>query len=112
MQASKLSAGISALLATAGEDELVEVVVELGPAERLAVPAGSSRSEAIAAARSRFEERAAPVEVSVDRAGGRVLERAWINQTLKVRLKPQALRDLSDLDEVRAVDTTRTLTAD
>jgi hypothetical protein len=88
-------------------EEALDAVVEL---TAQAMPAGKlSRGERMAAVKQAFEERASRVEEAVRSAGGEVLGKAWINQTLQVRLPSDALAGLADLDEVCQLDAPRKL---
>ena len=89
------------------DDDLVELVVEL---ERVAsAEAGLSRAAKIAAHKDAFERQSAPVAAAITEAGGEVVGRAWINQTLKARVPRHAVETVARLDEVAQVEAPRRL---
>ncbi|MFQ5525986.1 MAG: hypothetical protein ACE5GX_06955 [Thermoanaerobaculia bacterium] len=88
-------------------DELVELVVELEPVEPAA--ARLSRAEKIAAHKEAFERQAAPVAAAIAEAGGEVVGRAWINQTLKARIPRHAVAAVARHEKVAQVDVPRPL---
>lgn len=92
------------LAAGAGPD--VEVVVELRP---LPPPASGTRQERIAAGRAAFDAELAPVAARVAQVGGEVLDAAWLNQTLRVRLPAGAVPELAAVAEVTRIDLPRPL---
>ncbi len=107
MTSMKISAALVDHLANTS-DVNVELVVELKPAEPSHVGA-SSREERIARLREAFEREAAPVEAAIRSAGGKVLERAWLNQTVRARVPRTAVEVLAALDEVFLLDLPRAL---
>jgi hypothetical protein len=109
MSDAKISPALSEALGAAAEDDVVEVVVELAmPAggERAAAQPGGDRAARVAAARSGFERESAPVEAAIRRAGGEVVSRAWLNQTVLARLPRRALDAVCGLRQVRRLDRT------
>lgn len=102
----KISAALSDALAGAADDAMVDVVVELVPE---AAPAGPSRAERMAALQSGFASEAAPVEDAIRRAGGEVVGRAWLNQTLLARVPAPAVDAVCRLRQVRRMDRARRL---
>lgn len=98
---SKLTAGLESELLRKAADELVEVVVELAPG---VVAAVAGQKEKIAAKKAAFEKISQPVIDAVQRLGGEVTGRGWINCTLKARVPAKALNKLSLSDAVESVD--------
>lgn len=118
MPSRKVSPDLAACASeSAGADEPVEAVIELKPQaappsarrSRLSL-APQSRKERIAAMRDAFEERARDVAAAVEKAGGEVVEKAWINQTLRVRLPREGIDAVAELDEVSRLDAPRRVT--
>ena len=108
--ALKVSEDLVAALESAGDDELVDVVVELAPSA--APDEGLSRAEKIAARKEAFDRDGGPVVAAIQGAGGEVLGVAWINQTMKARVPRRAVEALADLEEVTQLDATRALELD
>jgi hypothetical protein len=109
----KLSSDLLQQLAATPEGHSVEVVVEVGrkagaPPEDLS----GDRAQKIAAMKESFSVSAEPIERAIERSGGTVLDRAWINQSLKVRLPREAVEALGERDDVARVDTPRSLRPD
>lgn len=104
---SKLTPELSARAASAGDDQHLEVVIELDAGD---VP-GPGRAS-IEGRRSAFELEAQPLERAVVAAGGKVLGTAWLNRTLKAQVPAGSLRALSELRNVKALDVPHALHID
>lgn len=103
-----LSRELSQRLDEAAPTGFVEIILEL----RSEVPEPDPslpRSERIAARKASAQRLYDPVEEAIARAGGEILERAWINQTLRARLPVHRVHDLATLDEVALIDVPRPL---
>ncbi len=90
-------------------DEMLEVIVEVKPT---VVPQSLPRQEKIARMRDAFENGIVELEEQIGRFGGRVLERAWINGTLKAIIPARTIERIADLEGVDVLDVPRTLTRD
>lgn len=102
---SKLSAKLETSLLNADAGSVVEIVVEVRPAAFSATrPAATSRSERIEAMKAEAEECFAPIESAISRVGGVVTGHTWLNRTLRARVPVQAVRELSEREEVAALD--------
>jgi len=114
MMMPKLSAALRHRLAGIPEGHPVEVVVEVGrkAATAPADAASGDRAQKIAALKKDFSASAAPIEQAIERCGGTVLDRAWINQSIKARLPREAVEALGEREDVELVDTPRALQAD
>ncbi len=107
MNFSKISPQLTERLREAARQEVLEVVVELAvelATEAAQPPTSQSRATAIASRRDSFRRQAQPVERLVEAAGGEVGARAWIQQTLQIKLPALAIGRLSDLEDVVAID--------
>jgi hypothetical protein len=93
------------------EGDTVELIVELN-CEPGDAGAGSSRAERVAAARRVFDAVATGVSERIAELGGEVVDRAWINQTLRSRLPRESVEVLADDDDVLLVDALRELDLD
>ncbi len=62
--------------------------------------------------RERFEQDTIPLEDALRGLGGRVLDRAWINRTLKVEVPATAVAALEAVEGVRSVDRPRLIQAE
>jgi hypothetical protein len=112
MKAAKLKPDLKDQLTQAAPTEVLDVVLELGlPAEPVD-GAPQSRSEQIALRKEAFSHDVVPVEEAVREVGGEVLDRAWINQTVRARVPAEGVEQLSELDKVETLDVPRRLEAD
>jgi hypothetical protein len=109
----KLSSDLRQQLAATPTGHSVEVVVEVGKKAGVAAePAAGDRAQRIAAMKASFSVSAEPIERAIESSGGTVIDRAWINQSLKVRLPREAVEALGERDDVARVDTPRSLRPD
>jgi hypothetical protein len=90
-------------------DEL-EVVFELQPPTVPAANRENSRGEKIAIMKEAFDQCLVTLEHAVQKAGGEVTGKAWINQTVRARVPACALEELGRLESVALIDTTEPLT--
>jgi hypothetical protein len=104
--ADKVTPRLAERLSTGPDD--VEVIVELRPLDR---PDGGTRQERVAALRDSFAAELGPVAEQITAAGGEVLESAWINQTLRVRLPAAAVDEVAASATVIRIDLPTTLEA-
>jgi hypothetical protein len=77
-------------------DELLDVVVELSPDTTEAATAPELRDS--------FEKAVAPVSEAISRSGGEVVDSAWLNRTLRVKIPAAEVPELSDMREIAALD--------
>jgi hypothetical protein len=112
MDAAKLKPDLSTRLAQADADDVLDVVLELDPQTELAAAAPQSRSEQIALRKETFNHDVVPVEKAIHEAGGEVVGRTWINQTVLARVPARGVEQLSKLDQVAVLDVPRTLEAE
>jgi hypothetical protein len=108
----KLSSDLRQRLAATPEDESIEVVVELGKKATAPEAASGDRAQRIAAMKQSFSAYAAPIEKAIEKSGGKVLDRAWINQTIKAELTREAVEALGEREDVERVDTPRSIQTD
>jgi hypothetical protein len=99
-------------LLTKADDDLVDVVIELSPPASPAPSSGMSRAERAVALKQRFTQAAEPVEQRIRSVGGRVVEQAWINQTLRAQVPAGKVDQVVDADEVASIDRPERLTRD
>jgi hypothetical protein len=98
---AKLSPRLRRQLAAVDESSQVEVIVELQPVE---TPTAGSRQERVSALKEGFERELRPVAEKITRAGGQVLETAWLNQTVRSRLPAGEVPRLAEHQGVRGID--------
>jgi hypothetical protein len=109
----KLSSDLRRTLAASRKGDTVDVVVEVGKKDGVAAePASGDRAEKIAALKMHFSASAEPIERAIESSGGEVLDRAWLNQSLKARLPREAVEALGEREDVDLLDTPRTLRPD
>jgi hypothetical protein len=105
---AKITPALAERVDGAALGEVLDVIVELQPRQVEPV-AGETHEERTAPVRQGFERDALPVEEAIRMAGGTVVGRAWINQTLRASVPLEALAGLAGLDEVVALDVPRAL---
>jgi hypothetical protein len=84
------------------EKHLVDVVVELRPVDE--PPSEGSRLERIHALKDAFDGASAEVERAVQAEGGEVVDRAWINQTVRAKVPASAIPLLALRDDISVID--------
>jgi hypothetical protein len=87
--------------------DMLDIIVELDPARGQEIMSGSaelSRQDRISKLREDFTDQAAAVAAAIEKAGGEVLDHAWINKTLKVRVPVESIDRITEDKEVTAVD--------
>ena len=115
MALAKLTTELAARLEEANASEVLDIIVELQPQADLStrITTGSqTHSDRIAAMKETFSRNVLPVEEAIHRAGGEIVGRAWINQTVRARIPAQRVRELSFLDRVATLDLPHRLTTD
>jgi len=110
MGRTKLTQQLRDRLDSAPDESLVDVVLEIHAGEAPAATADASRQRRIAAARERFLEAILPIEASIHRLGGEVVDRAWLNHTVRARIPVGTLDQLADTEGVVSVDVSAPLT--
>jgi hypothetical protein len=85
-----------------GEEQLVDVVVELRSVDE--PPPEGSRLERIHAKKDAFDGVSAEVERAVRAEGGEVVDRAWINQTVRAKVPARAIPRLALRDDISVID--------
>jgi len=109
----KLSPSLRRRLAATPQGHPVEVVVEVGKATGASdAAAAGGRAKKIEALKESFAANAAPIERAIERSGGEVLGRAWLNQSLKARLPREAVEALSEREDIERLDMPATLQPD
>ena len=93
------------------EVDMLDIIIELEARSAITLKQNSSksRSDQIAERKESFARISAPVEVVINRVGGKVLEKAWINRTLRAKLPVSGLEAVSELDEVEILDSSHGL---
>jgi hypothetical protein len=112
MDAAKLKPDLTTRLAQAAAEDVLDVVVEMDAQTEPAAAAPQSRSEQITLRKEKFDHDVVPVEEAIHEAGGEVVGRAWINQTVRARVPAQGVEQLSEHEKVAALDVPRRLEAD
>lgn len=112
MNEEKLTEGLKDFLKTNSPQNLVEVIVELTPATQTEAAEPTSRTEKIAFRKQSFLQDLEPVAKAISNQGGEVIDSAWLNQTVKAKLSAEGIEQLSQLNQVSAIDIPRRITAD
>lgn len=99
---------------SAPESDLLDVIVELEHETSInsARSNSKSRSEQINERKASFARISSPVENVINEVGGKVLEKAWINNTLLAKLPAAGLKTVSELKEVEILDAPHSLESD
>ena len=84
-------------------DEVLDVIVELTPD-----PAGKPTTAP--EMKESFEKAAQPVNEAITRHGGEVVDSVRLNRTLHAKVPAAKVAELTDLDEVVALDAPRGIT--
>lgn len=71
-----------------------------------------SRQEKIVELKDSFSRITEPVEQMIKKEGGQVVDRAWINQALRIVIPASALHALSQLEQVTFLDVPHILKLD
>lgn len=104
----KVSRRLAQLAGSVSSDfDLIDVVVELDhkltDSSKTTKP-NQSRNEAIASRKESFARTSSPVEDVITQIGGQVIDKAWVNYTLRAKLPAKSLQRISELDEVDTLD--------
>jgi hypothetical protein len=103
----KLTAKLAEHVEKTGAGDMLEIIIELDPTRGQKIVSGSgemSRQDRIAKLQEDFADQASAVTAKIAEAGGEILGEAWINKTLKVRVPVESIGNISDDDEVAALD--------
>lgn len=106
----KISPDLADQLEAANPGEPIEVIVELEP-PRAPTPTGT-RAQRVAERRRNFDETLASVAGHLEPAGGKILDSAWINSTLRAELTSDQIRHLESQELVRCIDSPRVIHAE
>ena len=102
VMSSKFSPKLASTLQKLDPQENIDIVVEM---PHFVDPiSGCSRQEKIAKMKTAFDKNAKTIEEVIQQTGGKILDRAWINQTMKARVPARSLYQLRYLKEVSAID--------
>lgn len=104
MDVAKATPDLGAQIQEVGEDEVIEVVVELTPLVSPAPSAKQSRTEKIAAQKQAFSDAAKPLRELITSQGGEITGEAWITNSLRARVSARTLRALGRAKPVAAID--------
>ena len=108
----KLTRDLKDLAEQVAPSEHVDVVVELSPGSAPEPSRKLSRQERVSFLKEMFSRDAGPVEEIIEKTGGQVTGRAWINQTLRATVPAEALKQLSKLEQVGSLDVPHRLESD
>jgi hypothetical protein len=111
-EASKVSERLAAALAVTPPEDAVEVIIELRVPVESPDALPGSRAERIAARRAAFEEWSASVTEHLRSVGGELVDKAWLNSTLKGIVRAHTVPELAEDDKVERIDSSTRLVAD
>ena len=97
---------VQQITSDASEVDMLDVIIELETRseKNLKQNSSKSKSEQIAERKESFARITAPVEDVITQVGGTILEKAWINRTLRAKLPVSGLEAVSELEEVEILD--------
>lgn len=95
------------------ENNLLDVIIELEH-ESTDCPRNDSksRSERITERKESFARISTPVENVISEIGGTILEKVWLNHTLRAKVPVAGLKTVSELKEVEILDAPHNLESD
>jgi hypothetical protein len=108
----KVTPALASRLEAAGDDGLLEIVVELENPPAPKSVGRADRRAAMEAMKEDFRAAADPVEQAIQAAGGEVTGKAWLNHTLRARVPAKSVRGLVEHASVAAVDVPKPLEPD
>ena len=101
---AKVSEPLAARVQSAKPEDMLVVIFEL---DRPTFDSGLrrlDRQHRIQYMKEVFETELQPVEAAIENAGGEVLDRAWINHTVRARVPARSLFSLCAIDNIEALD--------
>ena len=99
---TKVTSDLESRVEGSDNAQLLDVVVELRQTEPLRDE--GHRQARMQALKTAFERSSADVERTVLAEGGEVVDRAWINRTVRARIPANAIARLAQHDEVSVID--------
>ncbi len=109
MEVAKATPELGAQIQEAGDDDFIDVIVELIPSDAPEEMAAQSRTEKMAAQKLAFSHATRPLRELIASDGGEITGEAWINNSLRARVRARTLRALGDALPVAAIDVARRL---
>jgi hypothetical protein len=103
LQSSKLSESLRHEVEASGPDDLLDVVLELHHDIDTVHEVGS-RLDRVRARQKAFARSSDAVRHAITAGGGRILEEAWINRTLRVQVPVKVIDTLAEIDDVGSID--------
>ena len=110
--ASKLSEDLLRQLNEAKPATTIDVVVELDTAPESTTKDLRSRIERIDALKKHFSQNLTPVVEAIQKAGGEVIESAWLNSTVLARVPTESIPLLAKHDKITKLDVPHPITPD
>ena len=99
---TKVTSDLESRVGRSDNAQLLDVVVELHPVEPLHY-AGHPQAK-MQALKEAFERSSTDVERTILAEGGEVVDRAWINRTVRARIPAKAIASLAQHDEISVID--------
>ena len=112
MAIGKISADLTHQIQNVSGTKSVQVIVALDPKPVAAGRNSGTRAQKINKLKAHFQTGFDKVTELLSKNGGKVIDGAWINQTIRAEVPVSVLDSLSNLQEVSAIDAPRQLTAD
>lgn len=99
---AKVTSDLESRVQGSDDAQLLDVVVELR--ETAPLQDVGSREARMQALKKAFERLSANVERVVTAEGGEVVDRAWINRTVRAKIPAKAIPRLAQHDEISVID--------
>jgi hypothetical protein len=112
MTVEKITSDLSSRINDLPNGKKLQVIVELSPDAQNLNNSAATRQEKMKRMKDQFQAGVEAITAILGKNGGKVIESAWINQSLRVEVTKSALSRLTDLHEVASIDTPRQLSAD
>jgi len=110
--ASKLSEHLLRQMNEAQPATIIDVVVELDTAPESMTKDLHSRTERIDALKKHFSQNLTPVVEAIQKAGGEVIESAWLNSTVLARVPTDSIPVLAEHHKITKLDVPHPITSD
>lgn len=101
----KVTEDLQQVLENCNSKTEIDVIIELNPPMQGIQGNGSSRAESVAQRKFVFNQMLQPIVAYINTIGGNVLNSAWINHTIKARVKKSYIDELAKINTVTTIDT-------
>lgn len=111
MRGDKISNSLLTQLSNLPDGKTLQVIVAL-QAPVMSSPGGSSRMEKINNLKNQFKNGIESISAILGKKGGKILDEAWINQSLRAEVSREEIDSLTELKEVSIIDLPKKLSSE